>query len=328
MASHNAAPYIEQAIASVTNQTFTDFELIIVDDASQDASLLIAQKAALNDPRITVMSLTKNVGAGAARNIAIEKANSEWLAILDADDVFLPNKLQQQVELIQKANSNIVLVGAGCFHIDAAGQRSEKYEYAMQSKVLKKNLRFGKKFPPHSSIIYRASAISQVGGFNQKFLRAQDYELGLRLSEVGDFACCRLPLIEYRIHLSNISSQVSNQGFTQAEYGIAARVCQMLRHAGRTDPSTAVDNQLWLAFMTHVAKIVRQSDCQKYDEWKLSWKRTLKKSRNLFDKLACSAGPIAESPSFFIHLLRERMNGTGLAEQCFETWNTDNICAD
>lgn len=328
MASHNAAPYIEQAIKSVTNQTFTDLELIIVDDASQDDSLLLSRKAALNDPRLKVLSLTKNVGAGAARNIAIEEAHGEWLAILDADDVFLPNKLQQQVELIQEANSNTVLVGAGCFHIDAAGQRSKQYEYAMQSKTLKKNLQSGRKFPPHSSLIYRTSAISKVGGYNQRFLRAQDYELCLRLSEVGDFACCRSPLVEYRIHSSNISHQISNQGFTQAEYGIAAKVCQMLRRNNRIDPSTAADQELWHVFMLHVARIVRQSNYQKYDKWKQNWKQKLKKSHNFFDKLACSAGPISESPFFIINLLGTHTRLTVLAEQCFETWDTDNLCVD
>lgn len=328
MACHNAAPYVEQAIASVSNQTFSDLELIIVDDASQDESLLLIRKAAFDDPRIKVLSLTNKVGAGAARNMAIEEARGEWLAILDADDVFFPNKLQLQFEIIKKSNLNMVLVGAGCLHIDAAGRIGEKYEYPAQSKGLKQNLLRGKKFPPHSSIIYRASVVNKIGGFNEKFLRAQDYELWLRLSEIGDFACCRLPLIKYRIHSRNISNQVSSQGFTQTEYGTAARVCQMLRHSGRIDPSTVDNQKLWDALLTHVTEVAQQSDHKNYEEWKRDWKLAWLNSHNLFDKLMCGSGSVARSPSFFIHLLREQTSGTGLAEKCFKSWNADALCVD
>jgi glycosyltransferase involved in cell wall biosynthesis len=326
MACHNAAPYVQRAIESVVCQTFTDWELIIVDDASQDDSLIYIKKAVLTDERIKFLSTTANIGAAAARNAAIEIAKGEWLAILDADDVFLPYKLEKQFEIIQQRSSNLVLLGAGCFLINSDGLRirSRAYRYSSRSKVLKKALGrpFALKFPPHSSIVYRKSSFLKVGGFNPIFQRSEDYALWLRLSEIGDISASALPLIEYRFHSTSISNQISKQGFSQFEYGAAIRVCQLLRNSGHADPSATGNDQLWHELMTQVAKIIRQSKYYKYCDWKSAFKNKWQRSTKFVDRLMIITSQIAPSNFFFFYFIREYTSGTGLAGKIFKSWIT------
>ena len=108
MACYNAESFIVSSVESVLRQTYKNLELIIVDDASKDSSLALARSLAEKDSRIKVFSLEKNRGAGAARNFAISKADGDWLAILDADDVFLQDKLALQVEMVSKDRKSVV----------------------------------------------------------------------------------------------------------------------------------------------------------------------------------------------------------------------------
>ncbi len=97
MPAHNAASVLERAVASVQAQTFADWELLIVDDASGDGTLALAQRMAVADPRIRVFEHPKQKGAGAARNTALSNARGRYIAFLDADDAWLPEKLDRQL---------------------------------------------------------------------------------------------------------------------------------------------------------------------------------------------------------------------------------------
>lgn len=98
---YNSEKYISETINSVINQTYTNWEMILVDDASTDASLAIIQKFQDSDSRIKLYKLEKNSGAGVARNFAIEKAQGRYIAFLDADDLWKPNKLQTQISFLE-----------------------------------------------------------------------------------------------------------------------------------------------------------------------------------------------------------------------------------
>lgn len=97
MPAYNAASVLERAVASVGAQTFTDWELLIVDDASGDGTLALAQRMAAADPRIRVFEHPRQQGAGPARNTALSHARGRYIAFLDADDAWLPEKLDRQV---------------------------------------------------------------------------------------------------------------------------------------------------------------------------------------------------------------------------------------
>lgn len=239
MACHNAVRYIEEAIQSVLNQTIDDWELVICDDASSDGSFKIASRFSLTDTRIKVCRLDTNRGPGYARNRAVEKGTGKWLAILDSDDVFIPNKLEKQRDFIKKCGSeDLVLVGTGGIIFGGESGLKHYYLYPSGSRKLKSNLRAHKKFPFHSSIVYSARAFRQVGGFNDRYLRSEDYELWLRLAETGRFASIREPLVKYRLNKSGVSRNQSKEGFLPKTYSTAANVCSRLRHTNLADPSS------------------------------------------------------------------------------------------
>lgn len=104
MPMYNSKEYIEDAIKSVECQTYQHYELIIIDDASTDGSSMIAEKFCYKNNKIKLIKLKENVGAARARNIGIRKAEGEYLAFLDSDDIFLNNKIQSQIEYIKKTN--------------------------------------------------------------------------------------------------------------------------------------------------------------------------------------------------------------------------------
>lgn len=255
MACHNADPYVGEAIKSVVDQTFDDLELIFVDDKSSDDSLTVAESLAQSDKRIRVFSSRTNLGASAARNLAIEKAKGEWLAILDADDVYLNTKLERQVQLIDSASPDIVLVGTDSYEIDKSGVRHAKQSYPVSGQDLVKALTRRKRFPPHSSIMYRTSVIRSLGGFNVRFSRAEDYDLQLRIIGHGQMASISEPLIEYRFHDTNISK--STTGIGQLTFSVSAGICHSLRSNRNQDPSQSGSEREWREFLTWVEEQLR-----------------------------------------------------------------------
>ncbi|MFJ5747613.1 glycosyltransferase family 2 protein [Peribacillus frigoritolerans] len=102
--SYNCSSFIPETIKTVQDQTYFNWEMIIVDDQSKDDSVSIIKSYAEHDSRIRLIPLSKNVGAARARNIAIKEANGKYIAFLDSDDLWLPTKLEEQVAFMQKGN--------------------------------------------------------------------------------------------------------------------------------------------------------------------------------------------------------------------------------
>ena len=98
--SYNSAEFIEHTIESVLSQSYENWEMFIIDDASMDASIDLVASYAEKDPRVKVLKLEKNNGVAAARNIGIEAAKGKYIAFLDSDDLWLPTKLEQQVRFM------------------------------------------------------------------------------------------------------------------------------------------------------------------------------------------------------------------------------------
>lgn len=100
--AYNAAAYLEETVESVQNQTFTDWEMLIVDDCSQDDTYSLAKKLSDKDARIRVFKNEKNIGVAASRNVALDAALGDYIAFLDSDDLWLPQKLEKQVDFMDK----------------------------------------------------------------------------------------------------------------------------------------------------------------------------------------------------------------------------------
>ena len=145
MPAYNAEKYIEQAIRSVINQTYKDWELIVIDDGSIDNTASILFELAALDSRIHALKNEKNCGASYTRNRAISLARGEWIAFLDSDDLWKPEKLDRQIKLCDKYPDMVISYTASSF-IDDNGN---PYSYVMPAiekltyeTLLRKNLMY------------------------------------------------------------------------------------------------------------------------------------------------------------------------------------------
>lgn len=118
----NAEAFIEETLRSAVEQTFKDIEIIVVDDYSTDRTAEIAERMAADDPRIRCFRNPQNSGVSKTRNFAIEQARGAYIALLDSDDIWLPEKLERQVELIRRENADLVYCSYGM--IDEKGNKS------------------------------------------------------------------------------------------------------------------------------------------------------------------------------------------------------------
>lgn len=316
MACHNAERFIGEAIDSVLCQTYKNLELIIVDDASTDNSLAIARQASSLDPRIYVYTLDKNVGPGGARNIGVEKASGEWLAVLDADDVFVENKLEKQLERLNGNNSDIVLIGSNSYQIDVSSNIISEQKYPLTNEKLKNNLVWGKRFPAHSSIMYRTDIIRFLGAFDNRFSPSEDWDLWLRLINEGDFTIAPEPLVKYRNHALNISKITPER----EKYGYAAMICHWLRIWGYSDPSKYTNSKDWDAFLNWISSKLREEGIFEYIQTITIWRNLLKEKLTLTAKCWEAGRMGIMNPRISILLIRSKLFHDTLPKKLAKEW--------
>ena len=124
MPAYRAERYIGEAVASVLAQTCPDWELLVVVDASPDESAAAAEKAAAGDPRVRILRLPANVGVAEARMAGVREAKTAWVAFLDSDDAWTPEKLERQLAFAEKTGADLVFTGSG--FMDEEGKRIDK----------------------------------------------------------------------------------------------------------------------------------------------------------------------------------------------------------
>lgn len=248
MSCYNAVKWLDEAINSILNQTFTDFEFIIIDDGSTDETLKIINSYAENDDRIVVVS-KPNTGLADSLNVGLEMARGEWIARLDADDVAFPSRLEMQIEFLNK-NKQIGLLGSGCTLIDAKGVIIKDFKYpSMHRTIVKKIEAMGAPFP-HSSVIFKRKIVQDIGGYRSRLNGAEDGDLWLRIAENYTIACLPLLLIKLRRHSESITG---NPNIKIYALGIATRVCHFLRRSGFQDPCD-MNYDSWIYFLDWLEK--------------------------------------------------------------------------
>ena len=234
MPTYNASKYVGLAIESVLNQTYPHFELIIVDDGSTDNTLKILESYAKNDSRIRILK-TEHGGPSRARNLAIAEAKYSWVAILDADDIALPNRFEKQISLV-KTKPNVVAWGSAVHHINSKGEilsisplgpQSEAEFYKMRQEGHVVNL-------SHPSALLKKEIVLKVGGYNPLFQAAQDLELLDRMAEYGPILAIPEPLTLYRLHSDSISM---NRFFLQRQSMRYVRYRHLAQLAGKPSPT-------------------------------------------------------------------------------------------
>jgi glycosyltransferase involved in cell wall biosynthesis len=200
MPFYNREKYIGQAIQSILDQTFTDFELILVDDGSTDDSQRIVKKYKKLDPRITLITLKKNCGISKARNIGTRLAQADVIAIVDSDDINLSERFEQQYRYLEK-NKNISIVGAAASIIDANGVCTGKMiKYHENAEMIKRSfLHYGPFLQP--TVMIRKKAFFAVGGYREKYKMGEDLDLFWRIIATGHRGVnLDNVLVQYRQH--------------------------------------------------------------------------------------------------------------------------------
>ncbi|MCS6815163.1 MAG: glycosyltransferase family 2 protein [Cyanobacteria bacterium] len=205
MSVYNSERYLAQAIESILHQSFTDFEFIIIDDGSTDRSLEILQAYAQRDPRIQLIS-RENRGLARTKNELVSLARGEFLAIMDSDDVAMPDRLAHQVAFL-RANPDVVCVGGAYDFIDEAGRLLEHVSVPLTDADLQRFALQGKVLINHPSAMIRRQALEQVGGYDETMHTDGILDLWLRLGEVGKLANLAETVLHYRQHQHSVSEQ-------------------------------------------------------------------------------------------------------------------------
>lgn len=197
----NCRQYIEESVNSIINQTFTDFEFLIIDDCSTDGTFEYLQS--LSDPRINLIRKTQNSGHTISLNMGLELAKGEYIARMDGDDVSLPERLTKQVDFLE-THPEIGVLGTRVQIMDAFGNISHTLQFPTQHGVLRWSLCF---YNPivHPSVIMRREIIERAGGYNPDMKHAEDYDLWRRLSGLTRLSNLQDVLFCLRKHDANVS---------------------------------------------------------------------------------------------------------------------------
>lgn len=201
MPTYNAQPFLHDAVASVLGQTWTDFELIILDDGSTDGSLAIAQSFAQTDSRVKVFS-QPNAGTALTLNRAIEFASSEWVFIMHSDDVMHPNRLERQLAFLDD-HPELAVASSLVRHIDESGRViGHDNSFLFTHEEIEEKVRLNKLIGfNHPAVVLRKSVVQSIGGYRQEFWPAEDIDLWNRLAEQGHKILVQPEtLLDYRIH--------------------------------------------------------------------------------------------------------------------------------
>ena len=200
MAAFNAEKTIECAVNSVLNQTFDDFELIIIDDCSTDKTAEIVESFAEKDKRVRLLKNKENKGVSLTRKRGLEEAKGEWIAILDSDDAWAPEKLEKQIVLQKKTNAELLFTGSA--FMDENGEKLD-WQLHVPAEINYKML-LRQNLISNSSSLVKRELYSQFFVVNDNI--HEDYATWLSILKTGRIAYgIDEPLLIYRINKSSKS---------------------------------------------------------------------------------------------------------------------------
>lgn len=219
---YNGEKTINETIESVLNQTFQDFELIVINDGSNDATLKIVES--INDLRIKIFSYP-NAGPNPARNRGISQANGEYISLIDADDLWVFDKLETQLQALQ-ANPEVAVAYSWSDYIDESSKFLRRGSHISATGNVYQHLLLSNFLENGSNPLIRKQALVEVGGFHESLTHAEDWDMWLRLASRYHFMAVPSSQILYRVSRDSSSCniyklesgclQVINQAFAQA----------------------------------------------------------------------------------------------------------------
>ena len=201
--AYNCERYIKEAIKSVLSQSYGDIELIVVDDNSTDKTGEIIRSFG---PRIKCIHNPTNGGPSIARNLGIKQASGEYIAFLDHDDIWMPDKIEKQIEIFNK-KKDVALVYSNSYNINIMGlERGTFFDTIKPHRGFVLERLLLDNFIPTSSVVIRKDIVDEIGLLNEHFLISQDYDLYLRIAEKHKIDFLNLPLFKRRVYQGSASS--------------------------------------------------------------------------------------------------------------------------
>ncbi|MEP7311070.1 MAG: glycosyltransferase family 2 protein [Pseudomonadota bacterium] len=195
MTVYNAAAYLARSVDSLLQQSFANWELVVIENGSTDGSANVLD--GFSDPRLRVLQLTANIGRTPALRLAFENARGEYIAVLDADDTCAPQRLLKQVAYLD-AHPEVVLLGSWTHYVDAEDRVIGEWAPRGDSAAVRTLMASGNPIV-HSSAMYRASAARAAGGYPPDAAFGQDLALWLNLLSFGEPAVLQEYLCRFRI---------------------------------------------------------------------------------------------------------------------------------
>lgn len=205
---YNGSNFLEDAIQSVLSQTFTNYELVIVNDGSTDQTgqILDIHKY---DCRVVIVTNPVNIGIAASKNIAIRKSKGEYIALMDADDISEPDRLQKQMDYLD-SHPDIGVVGAWSRVINDKGELLGEVMRPESDSVILLWMLLRHCALNQPTVMLRRNLIIQAGGYNEKLSVSEDYEMWTRLASITKLSNIPEYLVRYRQHDTNISKLIES----------------------------------------------------------------------------------------------------------------------
>jgi len=222
MPAHNSTAYLREAVDSAIAQSFTDFELLIIDDGSTDGTLALARRLADRDERLRVLARPKRGGAAAARNVGLREARGAYFALLDSDDIWHPTFLAAQMELLT-LRPGVDVVSGNAYNLGGGRDGEPLSSVASDCRPIQLIDMLEREDAVCIMSVLRRSVYETVGGFDETMACSEDYDYWIRAALAGcRFVQNPVPLAHYRRRADSASSD---------EIAMLQAIMTVLRHA-------------------------------------------------------------------------------------------------
>lgn len=208
MPVYNAEDYLNQSIESILNQTFRDFEFLIINDGSTDQSEKVIRDYAQKDPRIRLVNNPENLGLVRTLNKGLQLAQGKYIARQDGDDISSVDRFEKQIQCLDSF-PDVVLVASEFEMINSQGEVIGKTNRFTQPELVPWFLLFYNHVGGHSQVMYRKDIVLSINGYSDEYLHCEDYELWLRLAQKDKIVILPDILMKYRVHQESVSSHNS-----------------------------------------------------------------------------------------------------------------------
>ncbi|MDR7521381.1 MAG: glycosyltransferase [Armatimonadota bacterium] len=244
MPVYNAAETIEEAVQSLLQQTYSDLEIIVVDDGSTDASISLIER--YHDPRIRIVR-QEHCGIVRTRNTGCAQARGTYLAVMDSDDVAHEGRIAAQVKFLER-QPDVGLLGTHARFVHDDG-REWLFTPPVEDRALRRYLLWDNPFV-HSSVMFRRQAFEETGGYTEGIVANEDYRLWIRMARNWRLGMIPQVLLTYRVRGTSASRAASRQSALLARFGAQWEAAKMLGPWYQALPALGITGAAYLLSRT------------------------------------------------------------------------------